>query len=107
MAFKKPAAQEYTQLQSKVDQHEKDIKEQRDLTKFFIIVVAATLVATLVGLGGVYISAISQSDKYEVDTKEMARVKSDLEDTKDQLNELKINVEIVKFKYPWLKDYGF
>lgn len=101
MALKKPDSQK-AWIQNKFSDHDqyleenrKDIKEQQQLTKFFVIVVAATLVSILVGLGGLYISAFKNTaSKAEVE--KIFKLQEDV-------NNYKFQLELIKVKNPYLK----
>lgn len=103
MAYQSPK-QKLERLDNKVSDHDKEIAEQKVITKFFIIVVAATLVATLVGLGGLYISAFKDVNSYpqNIDM-QLRELRDHLGDIQKGLYENKSGIDSIRAKNPYLK----
>lgn len=104
MAYKNTTKDTTQALKEKIDDHTKKINEQESVAKFFIIIVAMTLVATLVGIAGLYINAIHQSNLYNINSKENSDLKIELNTTREQINDFKRRTELLKSKYPWIKE---
>lgn len=112
MAYQKNTVK-LTDIKKDLDRHDdilvnqtKAIKEQESVTKFFVIVVAATLVATLVGIAGLYISAFHQEkSNFEFISlrDELTYLRNKFESTDRELGEYKIKLELIKAKNPYLK----
>lgn len=92
------------EMKEKIDDHTKKISDQESITKFFTIIVAVTLVSTLVGIVGLYINAIYESRKYEINSKEIFDLQKDINNSKELLNQYEIKIEILKSKYPYIKE---
>ena len=92
------------EMKDKIDDHDKKISDQESITKFFTIIVAATLVSTLVGVAGLYINAIYESHIYQVNVKEISNLQNEVTNNKELLNKYEIQTEILKSKYPWIKE---
>ncbi len=91
-------------LNDLVSRHDKKITEQESITKFFVVIVSITLVSTLVGIAGLYINAIYQSNIYRIDKDKTIELQNDLNKNIEQVNIYKTKIEILKSKYPWIKD---
>jgi flagellar basal body-associated protein FliL len=75
----------------------KELKEQKSITLFFIIIVAVTLVATLVGLGGLYISAFNTKNENKKGEED------NILDLTKKVDQLTTDLLILKVKNPYLK----
>lgn len=92
------------EIKDKIDDHAEKIKAQDALTKFFTVIVAITLVSTLVGIVGLYINAIYESRAYQVNASEILSLQKEIDNNRQLLNKYEIKMEILKSKYPWIKD---
>ncbi len=100
----KKSSQSVDNLSNIVSKHDEDISELKSITKFFIIVVAATLVATLVGLGGLYISAFKEKvNSQNRGSQDSSDLKNRFEENQKQLSDLQLRIELIKAKNPYLK----
>ena len=86
-----------TEVKEKVASHDQDLKDQKNITLFFTIIVGVTLVSTLVGLGGLYITAFNTKNDY-VNSQE-----EHLYNLNNEINQLKTNLELLKAKNSYLK----
>jgi hypothetical protein len=76
-----------------LDEHGKKIDNQETLIKFFIIVVGLSVIATLVGILGVYLSVFGNNK----DNKE------ELLEIQKQISENNLKIELLKANNKYLK----
>lgn len=91
-------------LQETVAEHDRlltiqnnELKKQKDITFFFTIIVGATLVATLVGLGGIYVLEWGKSGN------EIKSIGTKVDELSKEVNQLNSNFLILRAKNSHLK----
>ncbi len=99
-----PNAQNIEELGKTVDRHtdllveqNEELKKTKNITFFFTVIVGITLVATLVGLGGIYISALYKNNPDRCGQDGIQNVSS------REFYELKSDFLILKAKNSYLK----
>lgn len=99
----KTTSQKINEIGNKLSRHDKEIDEQKSITKFFIIVVAATLISTLVSLAGLYISAFEKSMSSANTDDEIRNLILKLDDTQKEMSDNNLKIELIKARNPYLK----
>ncbi len=107
MAYKN-SKENISDIIAKVDGQGKQIEEQISITKLFIVVVAVTLVLTLtttiVGLGGLYISAFNDKNSNNIITGD--QIKELIVNSiylQQSIMESKQEIQLLRAKNPYLK----
>ncbi len=80
-------------IENKLSEHDRKIGDQETLTKFFIIVVGASIVSTLVGIVGVYLSLFGNKQD---NTKEILELQKQISDNNLKIELLKANNKYLK-----------
>lgn len=104
MAFLPQPQDKKINVRETLDQHSqllldqnRELKEQKQITFFFTIIAGLTLVGTLVGLAGLYISAFKDKANGTADQEEAVRSLS------TEVNQLRTDFLLLKAKNPSLK----
>lgn len=109
MAFKLSSSKEnIKQIAEKVDTQDKKIDEQISITRLFIIIVAVTLVltltATLVGLGGLYLSAFKNDDSQVVIIEnQFKELVTEIKNLRENLTQTGQEIQLLKARNSYLK----
>lgn len=95
-----------------LNEHEKELKSQKNITLFFTIIVGITLVATLSGLVSLYINAMKEekcreapmeNNSYNLINNYINLQDKKINDLSEQNNQFKTDLLILKAKNPSLK----
>ncbi len=95
-------------LKEKTDNLASEVKETRDITKYFTIIVGITLVATfiatLIGLVGLYIGAFDRNIEAGLENREIIILRQDIRDFERKTNDYEAQQVLLRNKYPWIKE---